>query len=97
VNSFFEPGVRIQSERCQRVIDSGPYRFVRHLGYTSAIALFFGMSLALGSLWGLLPAFLAKAFPIVRTAMEDRLLQAELPGYADYATRVHSRLIPGVW
>lgn len=97
VNPFFEPGVRIQSERRHRVVDTGPYRLVRHPGYVAALLLFFGMALALGSLWALLPAAVASALLVVRTAWEDRLLRAELPGYAEYARRVHARLIPGIW
>ena len=97
VNPFFEPGVRIQSERHQHVIDAGPYRLVRHPGYLAAILMFFGMALALGSYWGLVPAAVASAFLVVRTAFEDRLLGRELPGYADYARRIRFRLIPGVW
>ncbi|MNZ97793.1 Isoprenylcysteine carboxyl methyltransferase (ICMT) family protein [compost metagenome] len=97
VNPFFEPGVRIQSERHQRVIDGGPYRFVRHPGYVGALFLLFGMALALGSFWALVPAALAAALLVLRTAWEDRLLRAELPGYADYARRVRWRLLPGVW
>lgn len=97
VNPFFEPGVRIQSERHHRVIDSGPYRFVRHPGYIAAMLLFFGMALALGSLWALLPAALASALLALRTSWEDRLLHAELPGYGDYALRVRWRLVPGIW
>lgn len=97
VNPFFEPGVRIQSERHQRVIDSGPYRFVRHPGYSAALWLFFGMALALGSFWALLPAVLAAALLVVRTAWEDQLLQAELEGYVDYARRVQFKLFPGIW
>lgn len=97
VNPFFEPGVRIQSERHQRVIDTGPYRFVRHPGYAAALALFFGMALALGSWWALVPAALASLVLVVRTALEDRLLQAGLSGYADYARCVRWRLFPGVW
>lgn len=97
VNPFFEPGVRIQSERHQRVIDTGPYRFVRHPGYVAALGLFFGMALALGSFWALVPAALASAVLVLRTAWEDRLLQRELSGYADYARRVRWRLLPGVW
>ncbi|MNP09339.1 Isoprenylcysteine carboxyl methyltransferase (ICMT) family protein [compost metagenome] len=97
VNPFFEPGVRIQAERHQRVIDSGPYRFVRHPGYIAALFLFFGMALALGSFWALVPAALASALLVLRTSWEDRLLQAELAGYADYARRVRWRLIPGLW
>ena len=97
VNPYFEPGVRIQSERHQHVIDSGPYRFVRHPGYVAALLLFFGMPLALGSYWALVPAALATALLIVRTDWEDRLLQAELAGYRDYASRVRWRLVPGLW
>ncbi|PRA65888.1 isoprenylcysteine carboxylmethyltransferase family protein [Pseudomonas sp. MYb187] len=97
VNPFFEPGVRIQSERQQRVIDNGPYRFVRHPGYIAALWLFFGMALALGSFWALLPAALAAALLVVRTGWEDRLLQAELAGYAAYAQRVRWKLMPGLW
>jgi protein-S-isoprenylcysteine O-methyltransferase Ste14 len=97
VNPFFEPGVRIQQERGQHVITSGPYAFVRHPGYTSAIALFFGIALALASWWALVPAALASALLVLRTSWEDRLLRAELPGYADYARRVRYRLLPGLW
>lgn len=97
VNPFFEPGVRIQSERHHRVIDGGPYRFVRHPGYVAAIVMFFGMALALGSVIALLPAALASALLVLRTAWEDRLLRAELPGYDDFARRVRWRLVPGLW
>ena len=97
VNPFFEPGVRIQKERAQRVITSGPYRFVRHPGYAAAIAMFITIPLALASWWALLPAALAIALLAVRTALEDGLLQAELSGYADYARRTRYRLVPGVW
>src|SRR5262245_34154724 len=97
VNPFFEPGVRIQKERAQRVITSGPYRFVRHPGYAAAIAMFLGIPLALASWWALLPASLAITLLVVRTSWEDRLLRAELSGYADYARRTRNRLLPGFW
>jgi protein-S-isoprenylcysteine O-methyltransferase Ste14 len=97
VNPFFEPGVRIQSERHQRVIDSGPYGFVRHPGYSAAVAMFLGISLALASWWGLVPAAIASILLAVRTAWEDRLLHDKLPGYRDYAARVQARLVPGIW
>lgn len=97
VNPFFEPGVRIQPERHQRVIDTGPYRIVRHPGYVAAQFLFFGMALALGSFWALLPAALAAAMLVLRTSWEDQLLQVELPGYHEYSLRVRWRLVPGVW
>lgn len=97
VNPFFEPGVRIQSERHQRVIDSGPYRAVRHPGYSAAILLFFGIAFALGSLWGAIPALVASAVLVLRTTWEDALLHRELAGYPAYAARVRWRLLPGIW
>lgn len=97
VNPFFEPGVRIQSERRQRVIDTGPYGFVRHPGYSAAVTMFLGMSLALASWWGLVPAAIASILLAVRTAWEDRLLHDRLPGYREYAARVRARLVPGIW
>ncbi len=97
VNPFFEPGVRIRKERAQRVITSGPYRVIRHPGYMAAIAMFIGMPLALASWWALLPAMLAIALLVLRTGLEDRLLQAELSGYADYARQTRYRLMRGLW
>ncbi|MEW9524999.1 isoprenylcysteine carboxylmethyltransferase family protein [Agrobacterium radiobacter] len=97
VNPFFEPGVRIQSERGQRVVTSGPYRIVRHPGYTAAIGMFTGIPLALSSWIALLPAALAIVLLIIRTGLEDRLLQAELPGYSEYAHQRRYRLLPGIW
>jgi protein-S-isoprenylcysteine O-methyltransferase Ste14 len=97
VNPFFEPGVRIQSERHQRVIDSGPYAIVRHPGYSAAIALFISMPLALASWWALLPAALASILLIVRARWEDDLLRAELSGYEAFTHRTRYRLVPGLW
>jgi len=97
VNAFFEPGVRLQTERGQRVVSDGPYAFLRHPGYVAALALFFGMALALGSRWALVPAAMAGALLVLRTKWEDDLLRRELPGYADYAARVRWRLLPGLW
>jgi len=97
VNKFFEPGVRIQTDRDHRVIDTGPYAIVRHPGYVSASLLVVGMALALGSWWALIPAGLTVLLLVIRTRWEDRTLQAELDGYKEYAQRVRSKWIPGVW
>lgn len=97
VNRFFEPGVRLQRERGQRVISTGPYAIVRHPGYVGAFMVFAGLALALGSFWALVPAGIASAILVVRTAWEDALLRAGLDGYATYAQRVRYRLLPGVW
>jgi protein-S-isoprenylcysteine O-methyltransferase Ste14 len=97
VNRFFEPGVRIQTDRGHRVIDSGPYSIVRHPGYSAAMLVFVGLALSLGSFWALIPAGIAAAVLLVRTDWEDRMLQDELSGYRDYAARVRYRLVPGLW
>ena len=97
VNKFFEVTVRIQTDRGQTVIDTGPYAIVRHPGYVGGILFCVGIALCLGSLWALIPAGLASALLVLRTQWEDQTLQAELPGYKEYTQRVRSKLIPGVW
>ena len=97
VNPFFEKTVRIQTERGHRVIDTGPYRWVRHPGYLGFFGWCLSTPLLLGSWWALLPALLSIVGLVIRTALEDRTLRQELSGYAAYATRVPYRLIPGVW
>ena len=96
-NSFAAPVVRVQTERQQRVIDTGPYALVRHPMYAAALLYIVGMPLLLGSWYGLLivPVMIAGIAP--RAVFEERLLQRDLPGYADYMTRVRYRLIPGIW
>jgi protein-S-isoprenylcysteine O-methyltransferase Ste14 len=96
-NTFFSTVVRIQSERGHHVIDTGPYRYVRHPGYVAMIGSILATPLVFGSLWGLIPAALAAGIIGARTAAEDRTLQAELPGYAAYTRRVRYRLLPGIW
>jgi len=96
-NRFFSGVVRIQRERGHRVVDSGPYRFVRHPGYTGMTAYDLALPLLLGSSWAWIPAVLAVAVIITRTLLEDRTLIAELPGYPEYAHRVRYRLLPGIW
>jgi protein-S-isoprenylcysteine O-methyltransferase Ste14 len=97
VNKFFEVTVRIQTDRGQKVIDTGPYAIVRHPGYVAGILFCVGIALCLGSVWALIPAGLASALLILRTQWEDQTLQAELAGYTDYTKRVRFKLIPGVW
>ena len=98
VNPHFEKTARIQRDRGHRVADSGPYRIVRHPGYLATILGFvLGPPLMLGSWWAFVPAVLAAACLVVRTALEDRMLREELDGYDEYAGRVRYRLLPGVW
>lgn len=96
-NRFFSSMVRIQTDRGHVVCESGPYRIVRHPGYAGNILPLPGIVLALGSVWTLIPAAVALIIVVIRTALEDRTLQEELPGYRDYARRVRYRLIPGIY
>jgi protein-S-isoprenylcysteine O-methyltransferase Ste14 len=97
VNKFFEPTVRIQTDRGHKVIDTGPYAIIRHPGYAFGYPLFLGMPLALGSLWALIPAILLCPLLVLRTIWEDQTLREELAGYEEYAQRVRYRLVPRVW
>ncbi len=96
-NRFFSTTVRIQDDRGHTVMTSGPYRYVRHPGYVGFIVSNLAAPLLLGSLWALIPAGVLAILVIVRTALEDRTLQAELGGYKDYARQVRYRLLPGIW
>jgi protein-S-isoprenylcysteine O-methyltransferase Ste14 len=97
VNRFFSATVRIQTERGQRVVSSGPYAVVRHPGSTGMLGFTLATPLALGSAVCFLPAGVCAVLMVVRTVLEDRTLQAELEGYSEYALRVRRRLIPGIW
>lgn len=96
-NRFFSGVVRIQEDRGHEVVDSGPYRIVRHPGYLGALVMYWGTPLLLDSVWTYLPVLLLTGVFVLRTALEDRTLQAKLPGYAEYAQRTRYRLLPGVW
>ena len=96
-NAYFSTAVRIQSERGHTVCSTGPYRFVRHPGYVGFILQAFGVPILLGSSWALFPGITAAALMIIRTSLEDRTLQAELPGYQEYVGQVRYRLVPGIW
>ena len=97
VNRHAETTVRIQQDRGHTVITTGPYRFLRHPMYAGSFLLFIGLPLVWQS-WGamLVSAAIVCAF-VCRTALEDRMLHQELPGYAEYAKQTRFRLAPGIW
>jgi len=97
VNRFFSSIPRIQSERGHIVITTGPYRFVRHPGYAAALVAAATSGIALGSWISTFIAPFALVLLVWRTIVEDRMLQRDLPGYAEYAARVRSRLVPRIW
>ena len=96
-NKFFSSVVRIQKDRGHVVIASGPYRFIRHPGYTGMAAFTLVTPLILNSRWAFVPAVITAAMTVLRTVLEDRTLHNELDGYADYARRVKYRLVPAIW
>lgn len=96
-NSYASAVVRIQSERGQKVISTGPYAYVRHPMYAGAIAYFLGLGLLLGSWYAVGIAIVIIALFGLRAVWEEETLARELDGYAAYAGRVRYRLIPGVW
>jgi len=97
VNPFFSSALRIQTERGHSVITRGPYRIVRHPGYFAMLVAVPASALAVGSWLALIPAFAFSAVIVRRTALEDRYLRQELPGYLSYAKSVRYRLVLGLW
>ncbi|KRQ90982.1 methyltransferase family protein [Bradyrhizobium valentinum] len=96
-NSFAAPVVKVQAARHQRVISRGPYAFVRHPMYSGVMLYFLGISLLLGSWWGVAFAPVFALLFAIRARIEERALVEGLPDYADYAARVRYRLVPGIW
>ncbi len=96
-NAFFSQVVRIQTERAHTVVSSGPYHYVRHPAYVGMILVVLAAPIFLASWWALIPGVVSAALALTRTALEDRTLQAELPGYREYAQQTRYRLLPGVW
>lgn len=96
-NSFFSSAVRLQPDRGQVVVRTGPYAIVRHPGYAGGILYLAMNGLALGSWWAGIATIPMVILTLRRTVIEDHMLQSGLAGYADYAQDVRYRLIPGVW
>jgi protein-S-isoprenylcysteine O-methyltransferase Ste14 len=96
-NRFFSAVVRIQSERGHTVCDTGPYRYVRHPGYAGGLLWTIMTPLMLGTLWAYVPTAVMVILTVLRTALEDKTLQEELPGYKEYTQQTRYRLLPGIW
>lgn len=96
-NSYLSPMVRVQEERGQTVISTGPYHLVRHPMYAGGLFMFLGTPLLLGSWYGLLLVVLFLPALFVRTVLEERTLRQELSGYEDYMKQVKYRLVPYIW
>jgi protein-S-isoprenylcysteine O-methyltransferase Ste14 len=96
-NTFAAPVVRIQEERGQRIVTTGPYAIVRHPMYGGAILFLLGTPLLLGSSYGLVFVPVLVILLAIRAVFEERTLAERFPDYAAYAERVRYRFVPGVW
>jgi len=96
-NAYLSPAVRVQSDRGQVVVSTGPYRHVRHPMYAAFILFALGTTLLLGSWYGLLLALVLIVMVAWRSVREERTLREELPGYVEYMATVKYRLIPYLW
>ena len=96
-NSFAAPVIKVQAERAHHVISTGPYAWVRHPMYSGALIMLLGTPLALASWWGLIAFAIMVAVIVIRLLDEEKLLLANLPGYAEYGAKVRYRLMPYVW
>ncbi len=96
-NAYFSGMVRMQTDRGQRVVTSGPYRWVRHPGYAGSLVVYVATPVFLDSAWAFVPAAFLVLVLVIRTGLEDRTLREQLEGYKEYAREVRSRLVPGVW
>jgi protein-S-isoprenylcysteine O-methyltransferase Ste14 len=97
VNRFFSSAIRLQTDRGHRVVDTGPYRLIRHPGYAGLLVAATAGGVVMGSWWSLVPLALAAVVIVRRLLMEDAFLHRELEGYATYAGRVRYKLVPGLW
>ena len=96
-NPYLSPAVRVQTERGQTVVTTGPYHYVRHPMYAAGIPFAVGTALLLGSWLGLLMGLIFAAGLAFRAVQEERVLKAGLPGYEKYMAQVKYRFIPHVW
>lgn len=87
----------IEVEKGQKVIQSGPYRIVRHPMYMGAILIYIASPLALGSYWAIIPAIFIVPIFVARIINEESVLIKELEGYSEYKLYTRYRLIPGIW
>ena len=94
-NAYLSRTIEVQAE--QKVVDSGLYGIVRHPMYAVTLWLFLAIPVVLGSLWAVLCFLPYPPIIIVRILDEEKLLTAELEGYAAYKKKVKYRLIPWIW
>jgi protein-S-isoprenylcysteine O-methyltransferase Ste14 len=94
-NSYAARTIRV--EKGQKLAAKGPYAIVRHPMYACVVMMYVASPIALGSVWGLLPAMAIIPLLIARIKNEEEVLERELIGYKDYEQQTRYRLVPGAW
>jgi protein-S-isoprenylcysteine O-methyltransferase Ste14 len=97
VNRFFSSIIRLQEDRGHTLVTGGPYRWIRHPGYTAGFLLCLSSGIALGSWVSVLAGAACLPLLLRRTLAEDHFLKGNLEGYSVYADAVRYRLVPGIW
>lgn len=96
-NPYLSPVIRLQKDRGQTVIATGPYHYVRHPLYSGFVLFVLGTALLLGSWYGLISGIPLVGMVAWRAVMEERTLRKELAGYDAYMVQVKYRLVPHLW
>lgn len=96
-NPYLSPAVRLQKERAQKVVNTGPYHYVRHPMYAGFVPFALGTALLLGSWYGVLASVFLVAMVARRAVLEERVLRDGLEGYTAYISQVRYRLVPHLW
>ena len=94
-NTYLSRTIEVQEN--QKVIDTGLYGIVRHPMYAVTILLFLTMPLILGSI---ISFIIFLIYPIIigkRIKNEEKVLEKDLKGYAEYKKKVKYKVIPFVW
>jgi protein-S-isoprenylcysteine O-methyltransferase Ste14 len=94
-NTFTSSIIAVEPD--QRVITTGPYGIVRHPFYAGTTLMGLGIPLVLGSFWAIPFVPAGWVLLVVRILEEERFLEENLPGWADYARGTRRRVVPGVW
>ena len=87
----------ISVDKNEYLCSTGPYKIIRHPGYAGEIIMILSFPLILGSLWSFIPAVILILIFIIRTHLEDQVLQLELNGYNEYSKKTKFRLFPFIW
>jgi protein-S-isoprenylcysteine O-methyltransferase Ste14 len=87
----------VEVEKEQHVISTGPYALVRHPMYFGVAIMYLFSPLALGSYWAIIPALFTIPVLVFRLLNEEKVLERDLVGYADYEKKVKYHLFPGIW